>query len=347
MKIRFSVDAILELLGSGVTARGDYRDYVTGIAGLGEARRGDLSFLANTKYRKQLGKTEASVVLVPPGTEFDPAENQLFLETEDPSLALARICRSIEAKLWPKPEPGVHPTSVIDPSAEVDPAASVGPLCWIGPGAVVGAGTQLISHVAVGRDARVGRDCWFAPHVSIGDYCEVGERCRFHAGVVIGSDGFGYAPHGDRLEKLPQIGTVVIEDDVEIGANTTVDRARFAETRVGAGSKLDNLVQIGHNCRIGRSSALASQVGVSGSAEIGSGVLILGQAGVGGHVQVGDRAEVGPRSGISKSVGPGEKVLGFPLMQKNEFARVHAVQRRLPEILKRIEKLEEIVDTRP
>ncbi len=345
MKIRLSVGAILDLLGPGASSQGDYDGPVTGIAGLGEAQAGDLSFLGNMKYRKELETSAASVILVPEGVVQEPGPGRLFIGVKDPSLALARVCRTVESALWPKPDPGIHPTSVIDPTATVDPGAGIGPLCTVGPGAVIGCDTQLISHVAIGREVRIGADSWCAPHVTVSDYCEVGARCRLHAGVVIGSDGFGYAPNGDRLEKLPQIGSVVIEDDVEIGANSTIDRARFAETRIGRGTKLDNLVQIGHNCRIGRSSALAAQVGVSGSSEIGNGVLIYGQAGLAGHVKIGDRAEIGGQSGISKDIGPGEKIRGSPQMSQLEYARVHVVQRRLPEILKRLEKLEELIDS--
>ena len=344
MDYQLSVDTLRNLLGNP-DERGGFEGEIRGIASLQEAQAGELSFLSNPKYKSQVAECQASVLLLPADFEGQPGPGALYFLVENPSLELARICSLVESQLWPKPPPGIHPSSVVDPSAQVDPSATIGPLCWVGPFCQVGPGTHLVSHVSLGVQSQVGADSWLAPHVTVGDYCEVGDRCRLHAGVVLGSDGFGYEPHDNRLMKLPQIGVVIVESDVEMGSNCSVDRARFAETRIGAGTKIDNLVQIGHNVIVGRSSALAAQVGISGSSEVGNGVLILGQAGLAGHLKVGDGAYVGGQTGISKDIAPGAKVRGTPHMDIMAFNRMAALQKKLPHFVKRIEKVEDMLNS--
>lgn len=346
MQFELGLDEIRDLLGEEAILRGAWSGRVTGIASLEEARPGDLSFCTGERYRRALESSEASVVLLPTSMEAEPPADRLFLAVDNPSLALARICRTVENRLWPEPEPGIHSSAWVAPDAMVDPSACIGPLCVVGPGSVVGAGTHLVAQVHVGRATRIAEKCWLAPQTVVGDFCEVGQRCRIHAGTVLGSDGFGYEPDGKELVKLPQIGRVVLEEDVEIGALSCIDRARFAETRIGGGTKIDNHVHVAHNVRIGRCTAIAAQVGISGSATIGDGVLILGKAGLAGHLTIGDGAVIAGGAGVTKDVAPGQKVRGNPAMEMRVYDRLLALQRKLPDFVKRIEMLEELGETR-
>gem|GEM_PF-743344 len=246
------------------STRGATTENVRGIAPLEASGPGDLSFLGNAKYKTQVAATRASVVLLPPDYEGQPAANQLFLLVAQPSVALAQLCARIERTLWPKPPAGIHPTAFVAPGARVAASATVGPLCVIESGAVIGERTQLHGQVFVGREARIGDDCWLMPGVIVAAECVLRNRVRLQPGVVIGSDGFGYEFVRGRHEKVPQVGTVIIEDDVEIGANSTLDRARFSRTVVGEGTKIDNLVQVAHNVIVGRHCIVCAQVAISG-----------------------------------------------------------------------------------
>ncbi len=345
MKICLSLSDIRSLLGEGLSEEGSYEGGLQGIASIEEAREGDLSFCTGERYRETFEQSEASVVLLPPEMERGASKVPLLARVEQPSVALARICSLVESRLWPVPEAGIHPSAVVEASAEVSPEATIGPLCWVGPEARVGPGTYLVSHVSLGRWARIGANCHLAPQVVFGDYCEAGDRCRLHGGVVIGSDGFGYEPVDESLMKLPQVGTVILESDVEIGALCSIDRARFSETRIGEGTKIDNMVHLAHNVRVGRHSAIAAQVGVSGSSRVGNKVLIYGQAGVAGHLTIEDGAVVSGGSHVTKNVKAGQVVRGMPIMELNAYNRLAALQRKLPEFVKRIEKVEEILES--
>ena len=294
--------------------RGATTDVVHGIASLGAAGPGDLSFLGNPKYRAEAAATRASVVLLPLDYDGAPQPNQQFLLVDNPSVALARICTRIEQLLWPKPSPGIHPTAFVDPTAKVAASATVGPLCVVEAEAVVGERSHLQGQVYVGRGARTGNDCWLMPGVVLAAECVLGNRVRLQPGVIVGSDGFGYEFVKGRHEKVPQVGIVQIEDDVEIGANSTLDRARFSRTVVGEGTKIDNLVQVAHNVTIGKHVILCAQVGISGSVTIGDYAVLGGQAGIGGHISVGQGAKVGRPSAVTFSVEPGTYVNGSPAM---------------------------------
>jgi len=345
MDYQLSLQEILDLLGDQVERQGHYEGMVGGIASLEEAKPGDLSFCSGERYLKELKETRASVVLIRKELETEPGNECLYLRVENPSLALAKICNCIAARLWPQPEPGIHPSAVVDPEAEIAGSVTVGPLCVIGRGSRIGPGTHLVSQATVGKEVEIGENCWLAPQVVVNDYCRIGNRCRLHSGAVLGSDGFGYEVNEGNLLKLPQVGIVVLEDDVEIGALCTLDRARFAETRIGSGTKIDNLVQIGHNVRVGKNTAIAAQVGVSGSTRIGNGVLIYGQAGIAGHLVLGDRAVIAAKAGVTKNVKAGQKVRGNPIMEISAYEKLAILQRKLPEFVKRIEKLEEMSET--
>lgn len=339
MKLTYTTDQLLTIVPDG-RLEGGFDGPVGGLSTLRDALAGDLSFLGNTRYRNEVASSRASVILVPEDFAGAPAAGQAFIRCPDPSVGLARICADIERKLWPAAEPGIHPSAVIEDGARVDTGASVGPFCWIGPGASVGPGAVLVSHVSLGRESVVGAHSRLMPQVTVTDFCRVGSQVILHSGVVIGSDGFGFVLQAGRHEKVPQVGNVVVEDLVEIGANTTVDRARFASTVIGEGSKIDNLVQIAHNVRIGRHCLIVSQVGISGSTTLGDYVVIGGQTGLAGHLEIGDRCRIGGRSGVSKNLPAGSFVAGTPAFEFYAHQRVTALQKRLPEFFERLSALE-------
>jgi UDP-3-O-[3-hydroxymyristoyl] glucosamine N-acyltransferase len=320
-------------------SRGSTHETIHGIAALSVAAAGDLSFLGNPKYKTEVPATQASVVLLPPDYVGEPRPNQLFLLVENPSAVLAQLCGHIERMLWPKPAPGIHPSACVAPGARIAATATVGPLCVVEAGATVGERTHLQAQVFLGRNAVIGDDCWFAPGVSVQTECVVQDRVRLHSGVVIGSDGFGYEFSGGRHQKVPQVGSVVVESDVEIGANSTIDRARFSRTVIGEGTKIDNLVQVGHNVLIGRHCLLCSQVGISGSTTIEDFVVLGGQAGVGGHITIGKGVKAGGQAGISSDVPPGSFINGTPARPYLLERRIAVLQSRLPELFKRVDRL--------
>lgn len=320
---------------------------VRGIAALESAGPDDLSFLGNAKYRSRVGACRAGVILLPEDFPGEPQEDQCWLLVENPSLALTRLCDHLEREVSPHPQPGIHPTAAVAESARIDPQATIGPFCVIGERVVIGPECWLESHVHVGADVAIGRASRVGPHCSIMDRSVLGCRVRLQPGVVIGSDGYGYDTVGGRHHKSPQIGCVVVEDDVEIGANSTIDRARFAETRIGEGTKIDNLVQIGHNVKTGKHCLLVAQVGVSGSSELGDYVVLGGQAGVVGHITIGDGAQAGGQAGINSDLPPGAKVRGSPARAYLVEQRSVVLTGKLPELFKRVAKLEKDMGESP
>lgn len=323
-----------------VSRRGGTDREIRKIASLGDARDGDLSFLNEKKYRKDLATTRASIVLVPGDCAEEPGDNQLFLLCENPSVALTRLCSYLEKSLRPRPEPGVHPSAVIGRGCGIPESATVGPLTVMEDGSSIGENTILEARVYLGRGASVGADGRLMPGVTVMDGCRLGDRVTLHAGVVIGSDGFGYDSDAGGHSKIPQIGNVVLGDDVEIGAGSTVDRARFEETVVGEGTKIDNLVQIGHNVRIGRHCILCAQVGIAGSTVLKDFVILGGQVGVGGHLTLGAGVQAGGKSGIAQDLPPKSYVHGNPAVPVMLRHKISVLEQRLPELFRRVEKIE-------
>ncbi|HAV12433.1 MAG TPA: UDP-3-O-(3-hydroxymyristoyl)glucosamine N-acyltransferase, partial [Opitutae bacterium] len=343
MAFAYTPQRILQIVGETADCVGAYDDAIVGISSLSEAIAGDLSFLGNPKYRPEVEASKASVLLLPKDYEGSPKQGQLFIKLENPSFALALICRDIENTLNPKPEPGIHASAVVHPDAVVSPLASVGPLCVIGQGAKIGAAV-LEAHVSVGRYARIADDAYLFPRVVVADYCEIGLRNRLQAGCVIGSDGYGYEFHEGAHQRVPQIGKVVLEEDVDIGANSTLDRARFGSTIIGTGTKVDNQVQIAHNVRVGKGCLIVAQVGISGSTELGDGVVVAGQAGIAGHLKIGSGAMIAGGTAVTSSIDPKAKVRGYPVMPMMQFNRIAILQRKLPELFKRFDQVEKTVE---
>ncbi len=343
MQLTYQVDELTAIV-QPEEVRGHTSQPLTGIAPLKEAVAGQLSFLGSAKYKADVATSKASAILVPADYDGEPAADQCLLLVKNPSAALTQICHRVEQRRWPKPAAGIHPSAVIDPGASIDPAAIVGPLCVIEAGAQIGAGTYLQAQVFVGPDAKIGSDCWLSPMVQINAGCEVRDRVRIHGGVVIGGDGFGYETVEGRHTKIPQVGWVLIESDVEIGANSTVDRGRFSRTVVGEGTKIDNLVQLGHNVVVGKHCILCSQVGIAGSTTLEDYVVLAGQVGVGGHITLGKGMQAGGQAGISSNTEPGAVINGTPAMPLNQERRIAVLKKRLPDLFKRVDALSDSVE---
>jgi UDP-3-O-[3-hydroxymyristoyl] glucosamine N-acyltransferase len=305
------------------------------VAGIEDAADGDLTFFANPRYGAELRKTRASAVIL---GETAEAASCAMLRARHPYLALAHAVE-LFADAW-RPPPGVHRLAMVGDGASIAADASVGPFAAIGERARIGARSILHPHVTVGRDAEIGEDCVIHAGVSIRERVRVGHRVIVQDGAVIGSDGFGFArrPDGSHY-KIPQIGGVVVEDDVEIGANTTIDRPAVGETRIMAGAKLDNLVQIAHGVTVGRNALLAAQVGIAGSTTIEDGVTLAGQVGVAGHLTIGKGAVATAQTGIPNSVDAGALVSGYPAIPNRDWLKSSAVFRKLPELRKLIAEL--------
>ncbi len=339
MKWEFTLDELTGLL-SDFEVNGSFDGKISNIADLRTAEAGDLSFLRGTKYAQFLAEAEASVILVPAGHQGQPKANQAWILVENPSLSLARICGHIESMILTRPEPGIHPTAIIDPSATVDPSAWIGPYCLVDANATIGANSILESQVRVEKGATIGADTIIHHACVIGWGSRVGNRCILFPGAVLGADGFGYHSDANGHRRLPQIGIVVVEDDVEIGAHTCIDRARFAETTIGQGTKIDNLVQIGHNVKIGKHCIVCSQVGMAGSGELGNFVVLAGQVGINGHIKVGDGVTATGQSGITKSIPPGTILSGTPAKPHREAMKSDVYVKKLPDLIKRVKELE-------
>ena len=301
MTIRKTLAELADHVGGRVI--GDGSVVIEKVAALDQAGPGDISFLTNPRYRRFLQECRAGAVIVGPGVASENSGKHSFLECADPYSAFAKILQlftpieSFNAEVSARAS--VEPTAVLDPSVTIFAHA------FVGPRARIGKGTVLYPGVYLGADTQVGAGCVLHPNVVVRDGCRLGDRVVLHAGVVIGSDGFGYAGSAAQRVKIPQVGIVVVEDDVEIGANTTVDRATLGRTVIGKGVKIDNLVQIAHNVVVGEYSVIAAQAGVAGSARLGKNVTLAGQVGVVNHIEIGDGAIIGPQSGVGQSVPPG------------------------------------------
>ena len=316
---------------------GDAAIEIRRVATLEDAGPGDLTFLANPKYASKLAATKASAVIL---NGEDTAAPCAVIRSASPYLTFARAAQVLAPV--PNVTAGVHALAAVAPDAPVDHTASIGAFAVIGAGARVGARTVVHPHAVIGAGAIVGDDCLVHAHVSIRERCTIGSRVIIQNGAVIGSDGYGFAPRPDGShEKIPQTGPVVIEDDVEIGANTTIDRPAVGETRIKAGTKIDNLVQIAHGVVLGRNVLLAAQVGIAGSTVIGDNVTMAGQAGVTGHVKVGDRVKVGAQSGVVGSIENDAFVTGMPAIDHADWRRSSVMFGKLPELRRQLISLDE------
>lgn len=333
----FTLEELARATGSQLV--GDPMVLIRAVSDLPAAAEGDLSFLANPKYLTRLSTTEASAVCVPPNAPLQGGKN--YLVCFDPSRTFQQIVELLLGQREGTGFTSIHPTAVVHEKAILEEGVQVGPYAVIDAYAHIGRGTEVRAHVFIGIGSTIGSDCLLHPHSVVREYCELGNRVILQPGAVIGSCGFGYTTSREGVHtKLEQLGNVILEDDVEIGANSTVDRARFKTTRVGKGTKIDNLVQIAHNVELGAHNIIAAQTGLAGSTKTGRCVMMGGQVGVVGHLEIADFVMIATRGGVSKSITEPGKYGGSPVLPLTEYNRNQVYARKLEEYAKKIEELE-------
>lgn len=332
--MEYTTGELAEKLGANLIGEAQLKLY--GLAPIEDAGEGDLAFLANKKYFKYLESTRATAVIVPP--EISSAQTTLLVHPQ-PYYAYA-----MAVKLFYPDEDyyrkGVHDSALIGNNCDIHPTAHIGANVVIEDNVTIGENSRVLPNCFIGRKSSLGHDCLIYPNVVVREKTEIGGRVIIHSGTTIGSDGFGYAAQDGVHYKIPQVGRVVIEDDVEIGANCAIDRAAMGETRIGKGTKIDNLVQIAHNVKTGENCIIISQVGVSGSTKLGKNVILAGQAGLVGHIQIGDNVIVAAQSGVKDSLPENKTYLGSPAHEIMHQKRIEAIINKLPEYIKRIRELE-------
>jgi UDP-3-O-[3-hydroxymyristoyl] glucosamine N-acyltransferase len=316
---------------------------IAGVANLAEAGPGDLSFLSSSAYWKQFSETKAGAVLVQKDVKTRAAPKSAVIIVDDADLAMNVVLQAFALPV-PRPPIGVDPLSRVDSTAQIGAEVRIAPFCFVGKNVRLGRGTILHPHVYIADDVAIGEDCEIFPSVTVRERITVGNRVIIHSGSVLGSDGFGYRWDGSKHAKVPQIGTVVIEDDVEIGSCVCIDRAKFSVTLVGKGTKIDNLVQIAHNVTIGPHCIIVGQVGIAGSANIGAGAILGGQVAVRDHANVGERAMVAACSVISSDIPAQAVVSGVPALPHRQHLREQAAMRRLPDLVVQVRQLREALD---
>lgn len=333
---------IAEFLGAEVI--GDSNTEITGISGIKEAKHGDITFVSNPKYLHFINETKASAIIS--SIELKDSSKPI-IKTDNPSFALTKLASFFYSANKGAPKKGIHSTVILGDNVKLGKDVFIGPYVVIEDDVVVGDNCVIYPHVYIGYQTIIGNECIIYANVSIREKSTVGNRVIIHNGTVIGSDGFGYDTLDDIHHKIPQLGVVVIEDDVEIGANVTIDRARLDKTIIGKGTKIDNLVHIAHNVITGENCIIVAQVGISGSTTIGKNVTLAGQAGIAGHLKIGDKVIVGGQAGVTKSIPTGTFVSGYPAQPHKQAAKINAYVQRLPSLnktivalKKRIEKLE-------
>ena len=332
----------LAQLTDGNIVRGKLDAFYTGISSLDLAQGQEVSFLGNAKYHQQFLQSKAGACLVALGVTDGPEEMAL-IEVENPTMAFSAVISHF-SKAQSHFEPGVHASAHIDPSVKIDPSrVCIHPGVVIMAGAEIGDGTEIYPNTVIGREVKIGDNCLIYSNVSIREGCILGHRVIIQPGAIIGSDGYGYELVKGRHQKIPQVGIVEIGDDVEIGANTCVDRARFGKTLIGEGTKIDNLVQIGHNVQIGKHSIIIALTGIAGSSKLGNYVVCAAQVGVAGHLEIGDQAVLASRCGVTTNLKGGQSYLGNPAQPLRQELKVHALQRRLPKLLEEIKTLKQSV----
>jgi UDP-3-O-[3-hydroxymyristoyl] glucosamine N-acyltransferase len=319
----------------GGILNGDGDIEITGAAGIKEAGTGEITFLGNTRYEEWLDKTAASAVILPLDHPFNGCPS---IHVADPYEAFREVAKIFKKQRRPMVE-GIHPSAQIGEDTTIGEHVAIGPNVVVGNGTEIGDHTVILPGTVIGLDVKIGSYCLIYPNVVIWGDSQLGSRVIIHSGAVIGDDGFGFVTRKDRHEKVEQLGRVDIEDDVEIGANTTIDRAMAGATSIRKGTRIDNLVQIAHNVSVGANSIICAQVGIAGSTTVGENVTLAGQVGITGHIEIGDRVMVGAQSGVTKSIPAGERVSGYPATPHHHARRMYASFRHLPELLRDMKTL--------
>ena len=339
--MEFQAKQIADLIGGKV--EGNAQATVHTFAKIEEGKEGAISFLSNPKYAHYLYDTKSTIVLVNDDLQLEKAVSATLIRVPNAYDAVAKLLQIYES-MKPK-KTGIDPLASISPKATIGQNVYIGPFAVVADGAVIGDGTQIYPHTVIGEGVKIGQNVLLYPNVTIYQGCQLGNNVTIHAGSVIGADGFGFAPNQEGYDKIPQIGIVVIEDDVEIGANTCVDRSTMGQTVIHKGVKLDNLVQIAHNCEVGENTVMSAQAGLAGSTKIGSWGMVGGQAGFAGHIHVADKTFVGAQCGvIGDTKGNGETLIGSPAMDPKVYFKGMAMLRRLPDMYKQLSELQKQVE---
>jgi len=336
--MRKTLKEIARIIGGKVI--GDDSVVITGVCGIEEAVDGEITFVANSKYIPLINTTRASAIITSPEIKSAPKP---IIQTENPSLAFAKMVELVASGDGRHPE-GIHKTAILGKNVKLGKGVALGPYVVIEDGVSLGDNTIIYSSTFIGHNTSIGKDVLIYSNVSIRERITIGNRVIIHSGAVIGSDGFGFVKIKGVHRKIPQRGTVIIEDDVEIGANVTIDRARFERTVIGRGTKIDNLVQIAHNVTIGENSIIVAQAGISGSTHIGKNVTIAGQAGLVGHITIGDGAILAAQAGVTKSVPPNAMVSGYPAKPHQQAKRINACVQMLPRLYETVNRLKKKIE---
>ena len=347
MKIELKLSDILNMIRETPEIRGNTEEIISGFASLELAEKGDLSFVQDKKHAQKAAACRATILLIPRSLDLDTPEVAVQIKVDDPSAVLSDICASVERVLFPRPYSGIDALAILAPSAEVQESVSVGAYTVVEEGTVISADTLMGRRVTIGAHSRIGSQVYIADNVVIAPYTEIGDRCNIHSGVVIGAPGFGYTFNKEKgkHEPVPQVGRVVIGSDVDIGANTSIDRARFGITRIGEGTKIDNMVQIGHNVVIGKHCIICAQVGIGGSSILHDYVVLAGKAGLADHVEIASGVQVGGGAGVISDISEsGSKVWGYPAMDYRLMTKIAVLQKRLPELFKKMGDFEKRLD---
>lgn len=337
MKLNLTVAQVAQITGSEAPALQDQP--ITALCSLEDAHEGGLCYLTSLEKAEMLKDLKASALLVPESAKDKKLPfNGALLYAKNPEWAFILLMKYVDAQ-HQKHTPGIHPTAVISQSAKLGDNVSVGAYTVVEDGAQIGDNTVIFPQCYIGKDVVIGKNCYIYPQVVIREECVLKDYVILQAGAKIGSDGFGFSFHDGRHQKIPQIGNVVLGNDVEIQSNTCIDRAKISSTVIGDNTKIDNLVQVGHNVHVGMSSIMCAQVGVAGTTEIGNGVILAGQVGLAGHMTIGDRAQVGAQSGVMSSIPAGQTYFGYPAMPQREAFKLQAILRKLPEMHKEFRSL--------
>ena len=338
--MEFTAKQIAEFVQGRV--EGDEQAAVHTFAKIEEGTPGAISFLSNPKYTHFIYKTKSTIVLVNEDVELEKPVSATLIRVKNAYECVARLLQLYES-MKPK-KTGIDPLASISPKAQIGENVYIGAFVSIGEGTVIGSGSQIYPHTVIGDGVTIGENALFYPNVTIYQGCKIGNNVTIHAGSVIGADGFGFAPNAEGYDKIPQIGIVVIEDGVEIGANTCVDRSTMGQTIIHKGVKLDNLIQVAHNCEIGENTVMSAQVGMAGSTKVGKWCMVGGQVGFAGHITIGDKTFIGAQSGVISNTKGNEQLIGSPTMNPKVFFKSQAVIRRLPDMYKELAALRKEIE---
>ena len=335
--MEFTAKAIAEFLGGDV--EGDPEVKVSTVAKIEEGKPGALSFLSNPKYSKYLYTTSSSVVLINSDFILEEKVNTTLIRVKNAYESFAKLLNMVAAAKGAKQ--GIHPKAFVEPSANIDSTAYVGPSAYVGENSTIAAGVQIHPNAYIGNNVTIGQNTTIFAGAQVADDCIVGNGCTIHSGAIVGSDGFGFAPQADgSYQKIPQIGNVILEDNVDVGANTTIDRATMGSTIIRKGVKLDNLIQVAHNVEIGENTVIAAQTGIAGSSKIGKNCMFGGQVGISGHISIADGVKLSAQTGVPNSLKePNEVLIGTPAMNSRKFSRSFVLFKKLPEIKQEIDEL--------